>query len=341
VLTIMLCAAAPGLAQANPMPVGLWDHYVGLTGGPNTEIANAFVIARDGDLLVAGAIEIPGAGRDVLVARLTPDGDPEWVRSFGTAADDEALGIVEVAAGSIYLVGYTRGFDDGADLLISSFTGAGNHTWTRRWGEGQGEEDILSSVVEATDGSVWACGTTGSFLPRGHQKALLLQISASGRSCPYVRVGKLLSPFWEVSGTSLAEVFDADGNPDGFCVTGKVDDLTHQRILLARFGNQPQFYWADAIGAADMGQEGHRLIRTPDACLAIAGDVSYFDDIYMNYGGLVLKTDSDAQLAWARRVPGTAQYISIAVRGLTAWESGEIIASGRYRNPLGVLHRGS
>jgi Beta-propeller repeat len=104
--------------------------------GVSTDSTGAVYIAglTNGSLGDANA-----GGADILVAKLTSDGVPEWTRTLGTSGDDQADAITVDEAGNPVTVGNTAGelvlpSAGGNDAIIVSLTPAGATRWTQQFG---------------------------------------------------------------------------------------------------------------------------------------------------------------------------------------------------------------
>lgn len=61
-----------------------------------------------------------GTDKDILLLKTDLDGEPEWIRTFGSSGNDEALSITQNASGNIVLAG---SFETGDGLFTSALPG--------------------------------------------------------------------------------------------------------------------------------------------------------------------------------------------------------------------------
>jgi len=111
------------LARLSPTGELLWLKYFG--DPSKADRVYGIAPAPDGGAIVAGYTsgvqEGTSAGdKDVVLARITPEGERAWVRQFGGAGEDKAFA-VSATAGSVYVAG-TFG--------LTRFTPAGARDWT-------------------------------------------------------------------------------------------------------------------------------------------------------------------------------------------------------------------
>ena len=333
-LAILICVAASLLA-ATCVEAQERNVFLEVCGSVNPEVVNCVIQTENGDFVVTG-YWTDGTDHDVLLARFDEGGTYLWHEVYGGGEDDEGHSVVEMPGGDLVLVGYTRSRGDGADFLISRFDSEGDHTWSRYWGNDQGEDEELRCVIVAEDGDLWAAGYTGSFVDLSWPKVVVARISPTGTTLNCARAGKA-SGEWSLVGVSIAEVF---GTYSGFCVTGSVTEPGllgfGSQILLAKFDNGPNYLWADRIGESGDRQVGTAIVRTDDACLALAGNTEYYDSFYHLWvdGGFVLKTDPDAQLDWARREHGFTFYQDLRVWDLWQTQDEGLVATGVWHDAI-------
>jgi 8-oxo-dGTP pyrophosphatase MutT (NUDIX family) len=118
------CHLAAGLDDLDPpaaAPVSL--SWLNRYGGPRTQRVEALAIDSRGDILVAGYFDgvgldlggdpLPNVGHsDVFVAKLAPDGQHVWSRSFGDASAIRVADISVGNSGEVTLTGRLRGSVD-------------------------------------------------------------------------------------------------------------------------------------------------------------------------------------------------------------------------------------
>jgi len=143
-------------------------------GTPGTDEAIGIAVSEDA-VYVTGATggTLPGnvsAGDlDNFVARLTLEGDVEWITQFGTPAFD-ALWKVGVVGSTIFVGGNTQGEFSGQmllggfDAVVAALDSSGQVQWVRQFG-GSGNDLALGLDVDE-EGAV-AVGRVGGFLAPG------------------------------------------------------------------------------------------------------------------------------------------------------------------------------
>jgi len=120
---------------------------------------DSVALDEDGDIIAAGTAE-KGSNYDYFAMKLSPDGAPLWVFSYGTGGSD-LLGSVAVKDGSIYLIGRSSGvlFGVPSSLWILRLNPYGNVVWGRAYG---GNETFTSAAGVAFDDGVFVAASTAS-----------------------------------------------------------------------------------------------------------------------------------------------------------------------------------
>jgi uncharacterized delta-60 repeat protein len=98
-------------------------------GGTEEDDGRSIRETADGGYIVAGATASFGAGTDLWVLRLSPNGDVLWQKSYGGADEDFAWSIEEAADGGYIVAGSTMSFGAGGnDLWVLKLDPDGNIT---------------------------------------------------------------------------------------------------------------------------------------------------------------------------------------------------------------------
>lgn len=148
-------------------------------GGPEDEIANAVVRAKDGGLIVAGTTESYGDGfRDAWILRLDAAGSILWQKAYGGTGMDSADSVLETPDGSIVVAGqFSSVGTTSADAWVFKLGPTGNIKWQKAYGGTRG--DTAYSLEMLPQGGYVVAGYTSSF-GAGGTDALVLRLGASG-----------------------------------------------------------------------------------------------------------------------------------------------------------------
>jgi hypothetical protein len=116
----------------------------------------------DGNLYVAGISQGDAGPFDFTVASLTDSGVERWVYRYNGPgnSEDQARSIVVGSDGNLHAAGDSRGIGTDGDFTVVSLTDSGVERWVYRHdGSGSGF-DLAYSVVEGSDGNLYAAGSS-------------------------------------------------------------------------------------------------------------------------------------------------------------------------------------
>ena len=148
-------------------------------GSPGEDTAIAIALDHEGYIYITGQIGgdldpnddqvfLEGEGEDdVFLMKLDKDGEVQWLRQFGTTADDAGFGLDLDVEGNPYVVGYTLGDMDGDgpgmnagadDIFVAAFDDAGNQRWLTQIGSPAA--DVAYAGAVDIRGGVYLTGFT-------------------------------------------------------------------------------------------------------------------------------------------------------------------------------------
>jgi len=127
-------------------------------------------------------------GDDAFVVRFDVQGNPAWLRQFGTEADERVHALVLSDNGTLAVGGSTQGtFPDQqtagqADAFVSLFDLEGTLLWMRQFGSSGADE--VRALAFLPNGNLLATGSTGGSLdghtPQGGLDVFVVQYDAEG-----------------------------------------------------------------------------------------------------------------------------------------------------------------
>jgi esterase/lipase superfamily enzyme len=118
----------------------------------------------DGGVMAAGYSRGNGPADDMMLARLSANGELLWVKYFGDSSKaDRIYGIAPAGDGGAFVTGYTSGAQEGTsagdkDVILARITPDGERAWVRQFG-GTGEDKAFAVAVSSD--SVYVAGTLG------------------------------------------------------------------------------------------------------------------------------------------------------------------------------------
>lgn len=181
----------------------LWSHRAGGTGDDRawdaaTDAAGNVVIAGffSNTIDFGGGPLVSTGSWDIFVVKLDSAGHHLWSKRFGDSGQQEAHTVAVDAAGNIVLGGMFWGAIDfgggaltsagGTDMFVAKLDAAGNHVWSKRFGDTR-QQDTRAVAVDASGGVfvTGACAGSvdlggGTLAAIGESDAFLLSLDASG-----------------------------------------------------------------------------------------------------------------------------------------------------------------
>lgn len=146
-------------------------------------------VAEDDSIYVTGytkgALGGDNAGdKDVIVARISPEGALEWIQQFGGSGEDKGQAVAAVPGGGVAVAGMTSSDIAGAvgeiDAFLAVFDETGSATWTRQFGTSGWDE--ATGLAAADDGLAVTGFVSGDFGGplAGDKDLMVAQFDAEG-----------------------------------------------------------------------------------------------------------------------------------------------------------------
>ena len=266
----------------------LWAKKVA-TGG-NAQLWDAG-LTREGYLL-CGFTE-SGNNADVLLVLLDFRGNPRWVKTIGSSADEKVFKMFITRTLDFILLGMTSEGLGKGDVLAIQITSKGELKWAKAFGST--ELDIAYSGVQLPDRGFLFAGYTRSFTDNGNWDIMLLKTDHNGliewvqtygtdknetaRSMLLTKDGEIILAGFTLGG--------GHGFWDGFLA---VTDLN---------GN---LKWAKSIGTSG-DDRLYDVALAPSGEIALAGQMSGLSPVG---SAALLLTDRKGNLQWANVYAGNS-----------------------------------
>ena len=180
-------------ARLRTEPAAGWE--ADLFGTTGDDRAGGIVEHADGSTTVvinaAGELEghTPLGGMDAVVIRRDSSGRVVWTRTFGTAANDRAYGIVEGLDGEVLIGGYTRGtWSTGEpaasdDIFVAVLGADGTQVASAQFGD-PAAADRAYGVAPDGEGGIYLTGYTsgrvGDAEPAGDKDIVAARVTRAG-----------------------------------------------------------------------------------------------------------------------------------------------------------------
>ncbi|MDY8135099.1 fibronectin type III domain-containing protein [Aquimarina sp. 2201CG5-10] len=165
----------------------LWETNL---GGSQRDIAFSVDQTTDLGYIVAGYTETSENKRDVWIAKLSPEGNLDWEKTYGGSDNEEAVSIEQTNDGGYIIGGYSVSNDGeigenkgGRDAIIIKTDQAGNIIWKKVIGGSKSEG--INEIKQTNDGGYIATGSSSSSdidveANNGASDFWILRLGASG-----------------------------------------------------------------------------------------------------------------------------------------------------------------
>lgn len=254
-----------------------------------TAAGDVLLTGHFGGWIDLGGPVLTGAGStDVFVARFDPDGEHAWSRAFGDPKEQNSYGVVEDAAGDIYVGGSFEGLIDpgsgplasagDSDAFLVKLDAQGVALWGKRWG-GPKADRLFTLAIDG-DGRLGFGGDTLASIDLGGGP---LGMGASN----YVAVvdgegahqwSRLVSP-----GQTLLQAVAFDGAGALFMTGGfygandfgggPLESAGIGDIFLVKLGAAGEHVWTKAFGDASH-QAPAGVATASTGAVAITGEIA-------------------------------------------------------------------
>ncbi|MEX2600674.1 MAG: hypothetical protein WD355_03440, partial [Balneolaceae bacterium] len=189
------------LMKTNSQGVKQWVRTI---GGSGPDRGFSTVLASDNGIVVAGwtnSVDGDFSGRtgtsgyDIFLAKFDPDGNKQWVKTYGGSGEDRPNSLLRAPDNGFVLAGYTRSSDGHfagtnrvtEDIFLLKTGSNGFHQWTRTYGGS--DMDIGTAVHPAMGGGYLLTGSAHSsngdfegLKPAGVRDIFLIKTDNNGNS---------------------------------------------------------------------------------------------------------------------------------------------------------------
>ena len=287
-----------------------WQTYA---GGPGKDYAFDIIEATDGTFLAVGTysgfhrystFEFTDTHSDLLVSKISANGDVIWERRFGGIENELGRQIKQGSNGNFYVIGSTQSTGMGSfDLFLLEIDPNGNEIWSQTYGDVG--FDYGSSLDIDPDGAIYIAGTTNVDSVTFETDIVVLKVDLAGNEIWSVTLGGLASDYGNF----------VRSTPDGGCAlignsksfgNGRDDiffvKLTSNGIIEPLIGSKETSVLVYPNPATHLL---NFYLQEGNECL------DYFYEIYDSVGNLIYsrtKTTKLVNLNVSKFAPGTYKY---------------------------------
>lgn len=230
------------------------------TGALNNNIARSIGVDGTGNILIAGYTEVI-PNKNALTIKLSSEGNIEWNNTYNGIGDnaDNVHAIIHDASNSMYLAGYTYGYESDRNFLVMKLGVTGNILWKNEINGSSNTQSTDDAIALASDngGNIYA---TGFIKNSGTGYDMILaKYSATGDS------------IWaqQYNYASANETDKAIGiaisNDNNIYITGRSDQdasiISNDDIITIKYSSSGIMEWTNRFNGTGNGIDNAKTIK--------------------------------------------------------------------------------
>jgi hypothetical protein len=359
-------AGGTGPCDPSSMSCGGDVEWAKRFGDPESQSSAGIAVDSAGNILVVGNYhgqinfgEQPhtsAGGKDIFLARLSPDGSLRWSRTSGDALNQYATGVATDGSDNVIVLGHFEGYADFGggpvmsagfrDIVVAKLSSENIPIWTKRFGS-PAEEGSYALAVDSSDNVLLAGFSAGDIdfggpVLMGSDGLLFAKLDGSG--------GHIWSRRFSADSQDLLEPVHIAADPSGGVVFTTsfggsiyIDSITEttspddRDLLIAKLDPTGMPSWSLALGDGSL-QYGKSVAVDGEGNVFVAADLFGSVDIpggTLTSAGssdvLLLKLNPFGAVLWAKRF-GDANAQTVSGIGLDG--SGNILMAGAFKGSL-------
>jgi enterochelin esterase-like enzyme len=202
-----------------------------------------------------GVLDGANAGdKDVILAKLSADGEVLWLKQFGGEGEDKAYAVTAAPDGTLYVAGMTGSTleagaaQGGLDAFLAAFSADGDALWTRQFGTTGWDETTGATVM--ADGTIAVVGFTAGDLGGalvGDKDLFVAWFASDGTLLAADQVGTPLND----KGAAIAVTDDGGVLAVGFSDGRLTESSGGFDVVLVKYDAAFNRVWAQQFGSSD------------------------------------------------------------------------------------------
>lgn len=270
----------------------LWTRFIGGTG---TDYGNTVCQTADNGYIIAASTNSYGAGAlDAWIVKTDASGNLLWSKTFGTASNDEAYGIIQTADGGYVFSGTEKQSNLNGYAHLVKIDDAGNVIWSKTFGSNL-RKNFAYTLLQTNDGGFMIGGWENLNLG-SNDDMCLIKTDDTGNLQWYKSYGDVgHDQNFSVSQT-------ADG---GFIIAGITFSAFIFEANVAKTDSAGNLLWSRYVGG-NAEDDAYAVTGTSDGGVAFCGTTSSFGATHLGY---LVKLSNTGNVLWSKTM-GTSGLTS-------------------------------
>lgn len=266
----------------------LWTRFI---GGGSTDYGNAVAPTTDGGYIIAGSTMSFGAGAsDAFLVKTDVNGNVTWSKTYGTASNDAAYGVVQTADGGYVFSGteMQSGLNGKAHLV--KVDANGNVLWSKTFGNSTRKNFAYTLQQTADRGFIiggWENLNLGI-----NDDFCLIKTDSNGVKEWYKSYGDV----GHDQNYSVHQTVDG-----GFIMAGITFSATVFDVNMVKTDASGNLVWTKNFGGSG-ADDAYAVTSTSDGGFVFCGSTSSFG---LNQAAYLVKVDGSGNLLWSRTMSGS------------------------------------
>jgi hypothetical protein len=271
------------IAELDPDGEVVWTTVI---GGLADDQIRDITVSPSGNFILCGLTTANGEsnGYDVFVASVSPSGQMQWIKTYGSPLYEVPLGILVNTNGKIFVWGHQNAQGSGYDAFLMKLDHQGEYDWDRRFA--LPENELAWDIIATDDGGVMLSGDTGS-AGAGLTDVFVMRVNTDGE----IQWAKTYGTWSNDHGTNLVHIendlYAVAGASGGFG-QGGLDFFT------LWLNDEGDLKHATSYGG-EIKDVAHGAIKTNDDGILIVGETRSYGEGF--YSALAVKVDQDGRCA--------------------------------------------
>ena len=277
----------------------LWSH---LFGGEENEEGQSVVPLSTGGFLVGGStVSYGNGGNDIFILRVEDDGDLVWQETYGTAANEGACRIREVADG--YIASGFKTSQNDPTLLLVKFDEYGDMEWNRSYTT-LGELGIINgmTVEPLSQGGYIATGIFKAY--NDSLQSMVVKLDVDG------------DVVWskQINGICSESIFDIKVLSNGYLLCGKsyLDTINSFDAHIVKLDLNGDVIWDRYYGSRN-NEEFNQIVLLDEGEFMLTGTITDDQNVSMPWV-VQMSSWGDTLSGGIIPVDGTGKGVSITAK---------------------------